>query len=315
MKVPRLTRIASGIAVSIVLTAIPLQTATADSIDGADRVESVAVAAGGVVADFANATPVSEIETGVNISLPSDDDATLRLDSPAAAELSISIPFSNGAGVESTTGLVSFDDAPNASSVISPGADGSVRVASVIENGAAPSRFDYKFASSGKIQLVPDSTTGAVVVSNNSKPIAVVTAPWAVDATGKSVPTHFEINGSTLTQVVDHQNSAYSYPIIADPATYYFWWGQAIKFTRSETSSVAAAADSGNPAVAAAFCGFITNAPGAVVCGVVSALFINTVGNTFKSARAQKKCVQVNMPYVGIIIGGPLTWQLYIEPC
>ncbi len=44
-----------------------------------------------------------------------------------------------------------------------------------------------------------------------------VASPWAFDANGVSVPTHFEVSGAKLTQVVDHQSGDFVYPISADP--------------------------------------------------------------------------------------------------
>ncbi|MFE7196542.1 hypothetical protein [Microbacterium oxydans] len=41
-------------------------------------------------------------------------------------------------------------------------------------------------------------------------------APWAKDSAGKDVPTRYELNGQTLTQVVDHDSSS-TYPVVADP--------------------------------------------------------------------------------------------------
>ena len=43
--------------------------------------------------------------------------------------------------------------------------------------------------------------------------------PWARDANGAEVPTHYEITGTTLTQIIDHRMEPYAYPIVADP----FW--------------------------------------------------------------------------------------------
>jgi hypothetical protein len=78
---------------------------------------------------------------------------------------------------------------------------------------------------------------------------------------------------------------------------------------------VASAAASGSPALASVFCGLIANAPGAVVCGIISGLLIISIGQVFQSAAASGKCVQVNMPYVGVIIGGPLTWSFNKVTC
>jgi hypothetical protein len=50
--------------------------------------------------------------------------------------------------------------------------------------------------------------------------IATTKAPWATDAAGRSVPTHYELDGDVLVQVVEHQSGEFSYPIIADPSVW-----------------------------------------------------------------------------------------------
>ena len=43
-----------------------------------------------------------------------------------------------------------------------------------------------------------------------------------MDADGKKVPTHYELRGDVLVQVVDHRSSDVAYPVTADP-----WWNTA----------------------------------------------------------------------------------------
>ena len=45
-------------------------------------------------------------------------------------------------------------------------------------------------------------------------------APWAKDANGVAVPTHFEIQDGSVTQIINHTSGEYTYPITADP-----WFG------------------------------------------------------------------------------------------
>lgn len=47
-----------------------------------------------------------------------------------------------------------------------------------------------------------------------------ISAPWALDANGVQVPTHFEVRGLELVQVVSHTSGSYRDPIVADP-----WFG------------------------------------------------------------------------------------------
>lgn len=44
-----------------------------------------------------------------------------------------------------------------------------------------------------------------------------VAPAWAVDASGRRVPTRFQLDGDTLIQVVEHASGEFNYPIVADP--------------------------------------------------------------------------------------------------
>ena len=50
---------------------------------------------------------------------------------------------------------------------------------------------------------------------------ASVNVPWAVDTNGTKVPTHFEINGTELTQVIKHKGGNFTYGITTDPDWIY----------------------------------------------------------------------------------------------
>ena len=41
--------------------------------------------------------------------------------------------------------------------------------------------------------------------------------PWAKDANGQDVPTHYEIDGTIVTQIVEHKGDDVAYPVVADP--------------------------------------------------------------------------------------------------
>ena len=49
-----------------------------------------------------------------------------------------------------------------------------------------------------------DATGGATALNSKGETIAYADAPWAVDAKGTPVPTHFEVDGTTLYQVIEH---------------------------------------------------------------------------------------------------------------
>lgn len=96
--------------------------------------------------------------------------------------------------------------------------DSTLQIATILSDSTAPERFDY----------VIDIPTGARLELVNGQPfvwaadgsmIGGFFPAWAKDATGQDVTTHYEVNGNTLTQVVEHHGlSNVQYPIVADPA-------------------------------------------------------------------------------------------------
>ncbi|MDR3070981.1 MAG: hypothetical protein LBU38_08285, partial [Propionibacteriaceae bacterium] len=60
----------------------------------------------------------------------------------------------------------------------------------------------------------PSKTT----LATQTVQIGTIAAPWAVDANGESVDTHYEITGDGITQVIDADSNT-AYPVTADP-----WW-------------------------------------------------------------------------------------------
>ncbi len=55
------------------------------------------------------------------------------------------------------------------------------------------------------------------VLNSRGKLIGGLAQPWARDSEKQEVPTHYEVNGSTIIQVIDHNTGNWVYPIVADP--------------------------------------------------------------------------------------------------
>ncbi|MCY7287822.1 MAG: DUF2599 domain-containing protein [Cryobacterium sp.] len=101
--------------------------------------------------------------------------------------------------------------------------DGSVAVNIVIEDSNAPAdyRFDLGLPTGATLNVQP---TGAIViVDSDGVFLGGVSAPWARDAAGRSLDTHYKVDGSVLVQTVVHNDSLADYPVVADP-----WIGVAL---------------------------------------------------------------------------------------
>ncbi|GAA3334796.1 hypothetical protein HP467_06960 [Curtobacterium albidum] len=75
--------------------------------------------------------------------------------------------------------------------------------------------------------LFRDATTGISV--------GTVSAPWAVDAAGKTLPTHYQWHGGVLTQTVDADPATTTFPVLADPN-----WTYTLLFTIGKSTPNAA---------------------------------------------------------------------------
>ena len=96
---------------------------------------------------------------------------------------------------------------------------GSTQILTVIKNASAPTSFAYpvEISEGGALAQNADGSVNVNDAAGNQ--IGYVAAPWAKDASGKNVPTHFVVTPNSITQVVETSAST-AYPVVADPN----WW-------------------------------------------------------------------------------------------
>lgn len=128
-----------------------------------------------------------------------------------------------------------------------------------------------------------------------------ILAPWAVDAVGRALPTHFEVQGQSLRQVVDTTDAAY--PIVMDPTVvsgwYYFYPVAYIKFNWSETWRLKAFINDNRTLVAGLVCNFMPDPVSRTTCQAIFILVRTDIINTVNAAIAHRKCYKVRMPMTG----------------
>ena len=99
----------------------------------------------------------------------------------------------------------------------------------------------------------------------------------------RGLPTHYRVDGTTLTQVVEHREGTYAYGITADPSLH--WWGVQFTLSHHQTSALVLAMNSGagTAAVIAAVCG--GTIAGAIPCAVGYGVFagLAVIGTGFLS--------------------------------
>lgn len=175
-----------------------------------------------VAADQLGNLALEQGDTGSSLVIPDAAPATLREEEGMAVA-------SSAQSREVDYGVAAFSD-------------GSVKVHSVIKGPEAPERFDYEFP--GVDEIILDEATGMAflfsVVEGEWTLVGGVDIPWAVDAQGTPVPTHYEALGNRLTQVVEHRAGDFAYPVTADPS----WWDNVKGWFKNAGSFVASKAES-----------------------------------------------------------------------
>lgn len=95
---------------------------------------------------------------------------------------------------------------------------GSAKFAIEINSPNAPQTFAFRFKQGNGYLMPKLNSYGAIDLFNfENKPVAFVLPPWAYDASSSPVPTHFEVLGDVLTQVVNFKGGNFAFPITADP--------------------------------------------------------------------------------------------------
>jgi hypothetical protein len=179
-----------------------------------------------------------------------------------------------------------------------------------LKTSGAPSRYAFPVTLPSGTRLVPDAQGGYTFVRSTGVATAVlghVEAPWAVDATGKSLVTKYELEagsaeGPVLTQTID--TSGARFPVTADPHLTY-GVGVYLNMYGAEISAVGAAAVLAGGVADIAVCAGLAWIPlpiakvASVICtltGVVSARRIfKTIIRLYQGGVTPRACYQLKI--------------------
>ncbi len=246
-----------------------------------------------------------------DVSIPSSGTGLVTLGGFASAELAAGLP---GVAVElpevalelPARGLADqagetavFDGAaPGAHVAVQPTSAG-VRTVVQIDSAEAPER--YPFALSGDVVRLQAQSDGSISgYDAEGEPVAYIAPAWARDASGREVPTYYELEGSTLVQVVAHRSRDWAYPVTADPSLEWHWyWPHKARvwFNRGETERIyrhlygpAAAA-----AAATSACGYIPVWYVKLACQGVVLTAIGDFTSNVTQAHHRRRCLTVDI--------------------
>lgn len=213
--------VVAGALVSGLLVATPAYAAE----DLESRVESALAAVPSEYAlfeDLAGSGTASRSSGDVLADIPDVAADGIGLTSDLGQELTIGLPFADAASdrVDLNGGGAAYDNGNGSVTVPLRKTDGSVQIATVIENAQAPSEYRYELGVPAGSRIEQTEGGALIVWSEADTPLGIVAEPWAVDAAGNNVATHYSVDGTALIQTVDHSEGTL-YPVVADP-----WLGQ-----------------------------------------------------------------------------------------
>ena len=156
------------------------------------------------------------------------------------------------------------------------------------DRAATAYRFVVHLPQAASMRLQPD---GSITVSRNGGAIGSFRAPWARDASGRSVRTFYQLNGSTITQRIDTAGA--QFPITADPHYSSGWVTGTVYFNKAETRTIASSIGFAGMMCAAA-AGLMGGPVFAAGCAAV-ALQMNAQART---AASRGQCIKIKVTTV-----------------
>ncbi|NJC21413.1 hypothetical protein BJ994_000489 [Arthrobacter pigmenti] len=177
--------------------------------------------------------------------------------------------------------------------------DTSQSLITVLHEGTDSAEFTASIPAGYTLSVQPD---GSVHLTDEKQGLSFpfIKKPWALDASGKKLITHYTVEGNTLIQHVETENA--TYPIVADPSVQWVpfphlaLWGYQISMIQVAAAAIAA----GGTWVGCTF-NKLDGVPGKIVGQICAAVGITTTVNVVKivSAVANNRSVNPAHPNRG----------------
>ncbi|MCP3424684.1 hypothetical protein NBM05_01200 [Rothia sp. AR01] len=172
------------------------------------------------------ALPSLTTEAGGGIELPRFSDQPLRMTDSSGSVLEITSPAAHDAsrGVASPDGVITYPTQGSHIHSLIPTDSGVQQLITLIDE-SAPDRYVYDLTLNPEHIIEPQDDGSIHINRPDGSLETAIAAPWAQDASGRDIPTRFEIKDDQLVQFIDHQKAEnVAYPIVADP----FWLAPAV---------------------------------------------------------------------------------------
>ncbi|MCU1370943.1 MAG: hypothetical protein JWO77_2137 [Ilumatobacteraceae bacterium] len=304
---------AAGLALALSLLSGGLTANPAHAVGQVDGIAAEAAAAADAAAGSADvalrastAGPSADLEDG-SIALATDSEEGLSVTDRDGTELTLGVP---GEAVEGTVvaGNVVYPEvAPEASVVARPVSDGAQALV-VIDGSDAPQSYEFPLRVNGERSDLRLASEGSVEVldPDHREVVATIAAPWAQDAHGRAVPTHYELHGSSVVQVIEHADAAY--PVTADPKV-SLGWSIYVRYSKQEVKDFKSkAAYMADGSMVARLCAVLpVPAAAKTICIASTLIAFGAINETFSKAAKENKCVEVKFSYSADLDG----WKRY----
>lgn len=151
----------------------------------------------------------------VQITVPTDPSDPLTFESDEGA-VGIVLPASAEASdaVAARDGVVVFDNNDGSTTTPIVREDGTLQINTVIQSPEAPVAYSYQIDLPVGTTIQRDGES--LFFLNGDTLVGGLAPAWAEDANGQAVPTRYEVDGNTVTQIVEH-DATFTYPVVADP--------------------------------------------------------------------------------------------------
>lgn len=217
MKVVRRSITALATIVASALLGTALASADTDVSKLPNLVEQAAITAGATERSTANAPRVSE-------------SGSLRVGSGSTA-IEV-LPIGEFTKTKNSNGHI-VNQGPTLDYVTSTLETGETRFAAVIKS-AQHDHPAWEFPHDVRLLVVDGRVT---IATPSGEMIAGIDAPWAVDADGRKLNTHYKVDGSRLIQIVETDHHTV-FPVVADPTVVQYPLYLRVNLNRSESIAV-----------------------------------------------------------------------------
>ncbi|OSP08769.1 hypothetical protein B7W94_03790 [Microbacterium sp. LEMMJ01] len=272
---------------SLLLALLPATARAAvpgESSDVADVLEDAETAAVGTPTPSDVELPILQADGAEASVILNGIDSEVTLGGSERAEISVADQYAIAEG-DSVTYAVSFPE------------EGATRFSAILSAPPAKSP-EWNFESGTHLLLLED---GSVSVSDADGFLGGIDAPWAIDAAGQSLPTHYEISGSTLTQIVDTTGA--NFPVVADPTVQFFGPYIQVHLNKAESRTAIGGY--------AACAGVLSKSP--VPFAKLLQVSCTTVAAIGASQLVGNRCISIH--YV-VGVGGPAgVWWPWVRNC